>query len=279
MEMPAYIQLLRPSNALVAGIAAIVGYLMATGTVVPGTLLLLAIVFLVTGAGNAINDYYDAAIDRVNRPDRPIPSGRVRKGGAMTFSLVLFGAGILLSLATTILCTVIAVLNSALLIAYAASLKGRPGIGNLAISYLTASIFIFGGAYSGTPGVLQVLPIALVTFLAMLSRELWKDAEDVAGDIAGGAVTVPIRIGVRKTILLGFGFLAGAVLASFIPAFWWGPWYLGGIGLVDLFILATGVRALSCRDAACLRGSRVTTLVKYSMFASLAVFTLAAVLL
>jgi geranylgeranylglycerol-phosphate geranylgeranyltransferase len=113
----------------------------------------------------------------------------------------------------------------------------------------------------------------------MLSRELWKDAEDVAGDIAGGAVTVPIRIGVRKTILLGFGFLAGAVLASFIPAFWWGPWYLGGIGLVDLFILATGVRALSCRDAACLRGSRVTTLVKYSMFASLAVFTLAAVLL
>jgi geranylgeranylglycerol-phosphate geranylgeranyltransferase len=270
---------MRPANALVAGIAAIVGYLMATGTVVPGTLLLLAIVFLVTGAGNAINDYYDAEIDRVNRPERPIPSGSVTEPQALSLSAVLFIAGILLSLFTNPLCAEIAVANSILLVLYAAWLKRTPGLGNAAISYLTASIFLFGGAFSGMDGLVRVIPIALITFLAMLARELWKDAEDLEGDASGGADTVPIRIGVQKTVQIGFFFLMAAILASLVPGLWWGAWYLGGIGIVDLLILAAAGKAFPCRTAECLRRSGATTLVKYAMFASLVVFTLAAVFL
>lgn len=272
-------QVIRPLNALVAGCAGVIGYLMATGTVVPGLVTLFLVVFLVTGAGNAINDYFDVEIDRINRPDRPIPSGAISERAVFFYAATLFLSGVVLSFITNIYCVVIAVVNSLLLVFYAATLKKTPGAGNVAISYLTASIFLFGGAYSGVAGMTTVAPVALITFFAMLAREIWKDAEDIEGDLANHADTLPIRIGLYPTISLGFAFLVCAVIASFIPFLWWGPYYLAGITCVDILILAAGARVLPCRTAPCLKATRATTLVKYAMFASLAVFTVSAFLL
>ncbi|OPX66188.1 MAG: Digeranylgeranylglyceryl phosphate synthase [Methanoregulaceae archaeon PtaB.Bin056] len=271
--------MIRPLNATVAGCAAIIGYLMATGTLVTGAVILFLVVFLVTGAGNAINDYFDVEIDRINRPDRPIPSGAASAKGVFVYSSILFIAGITLSLLTNPFCIAIAVANSLLLIWYAASLKRTPGAGNAAISYLTASIFLFGGAYAGPEGLLVVTPLALITFFAMLAREIWKDAEDLEGDRAQGADTLPIRIGVPPAIRLGFVFLAGAIFASLVPVIWWGLYYLAGIATVDILIMWVGVKALGCKTASCLKKSQVTTFVKYAMFVSLAVFAVSAVLL
>ena len=278
LPYPPYLRVIRPLNALVAGCAAIIGYFLAAGTLVPGVAVLFLVVFLVTGAGNAINDYFDVEIDRINRPDRPIPSGAASAKGVFVFSILLFLAGIALSFLTNIFCIVIAVANSLLLAWYAAALKRTPGAGNAAISYLTASIFLFGGAYAGLDGLELVAPVALITFFAMFAREIWKDAEDVLGDVASGADTLPIRIGVYPAICLGFVFLVGALLASLVPVLWWGPYYLAGIACVDILILWVGIRALGCKTAACLKKSRVTTLVKYAMFASLAVFAVSAFL-
>ena len=273
-----YVRVIRPLNALVAGCAGIIGYLMVTGTVVPGLFPLFLVVFLVTGAGNAINDFFDVEIDRINRPDRPIPSGALRAKTVLIYSALLFLMGVVFSLFTNPYCIVIAVVNSLLLIWYAATLKRTPGAGNLAISYLTASIFLFGGAYAGHEGLLLVAPVALITFFAMLAREIWKDAEDIRGDLAHGADTVPIRIGVYPAICLGFMFLLCAIIVSLIPVLWWGPYYLAGIACVDLVILFVGGKALACRTDACLKESRVTALVKHAMFASLLVFFISAFL-
>lgn len=271
--------MIRPLNATVAGCAAIIGYLMATGTLVSGAVILFLVVFLVTGAGNAINDYFDVEIDRINRPERPIPSGAASAKGVFVYSSILFVAGITLSLLTNPFCVAIAVANSILLIWYAAILKRTPGAGNAAISYLTASIFLFGGAYAGPDGLLLLTPLALITFFAMLAREIWKDAEDLEGDLAQGADTLPIRIGVYPAIRLGFLFLAGAIFASLVPVIWWGLYYLAGITCVDILVMWVGVKALGCKTAACLKKSRVTALVKYAMFVSLVVFAVSAVLL
>ncbi|NYT06799.1 MAG: UbiA family prenyltransferase [Methanomicrobiales archaeon] len=143
---------MRPANAVIAGFAAILGYFIASGTLVPGVLLIWAAVVLVTAGGNTINDYFDAGIDRINRPDRPIPSGEVREREAWNLSFVLFAAGILMTAFTNILCVVIAIFNSLLLFLYAARLKRSCLFGNLAVSYLSASIFLFGGAYLGWEG-------------------------------------------------------------------------------------------------------------------------------
>ena len=117
------------------------------------------------------------------------------------------------------------------------------------------------------------------TFFAMVSRELLKDAEDVEGDRAGGADTVPIRIGIKKTSEFALITTVLAVAASFIPYFWWGVWYLGGIIAVDIIIIFAALRGLSCETPACVKASKASILLKAGMFASLVVFTVSAVFL
>lgn len=274
-----FLEIMRPGNCLMAAVAALIGLLVADNGTDPLTAFLVALaVFAVTGAGNAINDYFDREIDRVNRPDRPIPSGRVAPGEAAGFAVLLFAAGIILSVWTNGYCMVIAVANSCLLVLYAARIKRTPLLGNAAIAYLSASIFLFGGAFAGMDGIVQNLPLIGITFLAMLSRELLKDAEDVEGDTAGGARTLPMVIGVRWTTVVAAICAAGAVAASLAPVgSWWGPVYLAGIVVADLIILAAALRAIRCTSPACVRHSRATGILKGGMFVALLVFAVAAV--
>jgi len=279
MKISGFVRILRPVNSFVAGVAASIGYFMATGTLVFETLLLAAIVFSITSAGNVANDCYDIETDRINRPERPLPSGEIGLRTALALAIVLFALGIILAAFTNILCLAIAVFNSALLACYAAWLKRTPLLGNIAVSYLSGSIFLFGGAFVGMEGLIRVGPIAVITFLAMLSRELFKDAEDVEGDSATGAFTLPVRIGVEKTSYIGFACLVGAVAASLVPYLWWGPWYIAGILPIDLFLIVAGIRPIRCDTPGCIKSTKATSLLKYAMFASLVVFTAAAVLL
>ncbi len=279
MSLADLFRITRPLNSLAAGLAAIVAYLIATGTIVPAVLLLFAVVALVTGAGNVINDYFDVEIDRVNRPDRPIPAGQVSLPAARAFAATLFLGGILVCLFTSALCIAIAIINSLLLIGYAARLKRTPLFGNIAVSYLAASMFLFGGALDGLQGLSRVLPFAVMTFFAMLARELVKDAEDVDGDRASGAVTIPIRYGIPATMYLALSGAVLGVLASLVPYLWWGKWYLPGILLVDLIILAAAGKAAGCTTPAAVRDSGASMLLKAGMFASLVVFTVSALFL
>jgi geranylgeranylglycerol-phosphate geranylgeranyltransferase len=279
MSLAGFFTITRPLNSSVAGLAAIVAYLIDTGELIPETILLFIIVALITAAGNVINDFFDERIDAINRPDRPIPSGSVSRDSALGFAMILFLTGIFVSLFTNILCIGLAIINSLLLIVYAAKLKSTPLLGNVAVAYLSASIFLFGGALNGWAGFLHIIPIAVIAFFAILSRELLKDAEDTDGDMAEGADTVPIRIGIKKTAEIALIISLFAVAASFIPYFWWGIWYLGGIMVVDVIILFAAFRGLHCETSSCLMASGASGILKAGMFASLVVFTLSAVFL
>jgi geranylgeranylglycerol-phosphate geranylgeranyltransferase len=279
MRLAGFFTITRPVNSFAAGFAAIVAYFIDTGTVIPQTILLFFIVVFITAAGNVINDYFDAKIDAINRPDRPIPSGAVTLASARGFAMSLFLAGILVSFFTNSLCIVIAVINSLILLAYAGKLKRTPLLGNITVAYLSASIFLFGGALNGWDGLIHIIPIAAITFFAMLSRELVKDAEDVEGDRAGGADTLPIRIGIKKTLRLALICTMPAVAASFLPYFWWG-WgtgYLTGILIVDIIIIVAALRSQKCSTSLCVKASKSSSLLKAGMFASLIVFVLSAV--
>lgn len=276
MSLAGYFSITRPLNAFVSGLAAIIGYLVATGTITPASLVLVPVVFCITAAGNVINDYYDADIDAINRPERAIPSGALSRNAARSFALTLFLAGILIALYTGPICIAIVIINSLLLVAYAARLKSMPFIGNVAVSYLAGSIFLFGGAFAGFPSLVQNIPLAAITFLAMLARELLKDAEDVEGDAAGGARTLPLQIGIPETARLALDCSLFAVAASLFPVLRWGVWYLAGIAVVDGIILAASLRALPCTTPACVKATGSTTLLKAGFFLSLLVFSAAA---
>ncbi len=278
MSLPALFRITRPHNAVAAGFAAVLGYLIATGTLVPSVLLLVAVVALITAGGNVINDIYDLAIDRINRPSRPLPSGEISIAGARIYAVFLFFAGIAASVFTNVYCLAFAVANSLILIGYAALLKKTPFFGNVAVAYLAASIFLFGGAFAGIDGLVQNIPVAGITFLATVARELLKDAEDVDGDAAGGARTLPMIIGVRRTGIFAFACAVGAVVVSYLPVgTWWGPVYLVGIGVVDLIILVGAGKGLVCATPACVRDSKATSILRIGMFLALGVFTVAAV--
>jgi geranylgeranylglycerol-phosphate geranylgeranyltransferase len=280
MSWKGYIRATRPLNAIVAGIAVLLGYIIAAGTLAPCAFFLIPVVTFITAAGNVVNDYCDREIDRVNRPDRPIPSGDIVARSALIYSILLFAAGLCITiLLGKPLLLVIAAFNSALLVLYAARLKGIALLGNATVAYLASSIFLFGGAALGIPGLLKALPLACIVFLAMLSRELLKDAEDVLGDEAGGARTVPMIIGVKNTARLGFLCAFAAVLMTYLPIFtWWGIYYILAISIANSAILVGAFRALKCELPECIGASQATSLIKSGMFIAVAVFIIGAVI-
>jgi geranylgeranylglycerol-phosphate geranylgeranyltransferase len=276
--LPGYLSILRPANAVISGLVAILAFLIAGGAPGSAVAWLFLAATLITGAGNTVNDYYDAAIDAVNRPDRPIPSGRVSRSGAARYAAVLFVAGCVVAVPVGPAPALIATVNAALLWLYAARLKRVALVGHLAVGYLAASIFVFGGAAAGLGGLERVLPLALITFLGTVARELLKAAEDVEGDREGGARTLPVRFGVRPTARLALVFALVGVASSVLPYAVWGLPYLVLIAPADLLILGGAVRAVRCDTGDCVRGTRAASLLKAGMYLALAAFAVAALL-
>ncbi|MDD1674074.1 MAG: geranylgeranylglycerol-phosphate geranylgeranyltransferase [Methanomicrobiales archaeon] len=277
MQPMGYLRITRPVNAIVAGLATILGYLVAGHFPGPELLPLILTVILVTAAGNTINDYYDAVIDKVNRPDRPLPRGEVSMNGAYVIACVLFALGILATIAANRLCTAIALFNSLLLIGYAARLKRMPLAGNITVAYLSGSIFLFGGSLAGIPGLTANLPLAIITMLSMLAREILKAVEDLRGDTVGGAHTLPMVTGVRSSVYIAIAATVAACGLALSPLVQgWGVIYLALMVPTILFLLVAVLRARHCSSPECVRLSGATRLLKLGMFLALAVLIAAA---
>lgn len=232
-----FLEILRPLNCLMAGAAAIIGLLIAGEWILESAILILLIVFLITGAGNAINDYFDWHIDAVNRPGRPIPSGRVPAVAILVWSIVLFALGIILAGQVSQICLTIALLNSILLLFYARNLKVTPLIGNISVSYLTASTFLFGGAAYGLSGLLDNMVPFMLSCLVTMSREIVKDIEDIDGDRQGGAKTLPILAGVRFSAALASAFTLAGIGLSYMANL--GTLYVIIISIANFLFLAS----------------------------------------
>lgn len=275
MHLPGIVRIIRPANATISGATAILAYFIATGTLIPEVLLAAAAALLITGAGNTINDACDAAIDAINRPDRPIPSGEMSMNAAYAYAALLFIVGLSAAFFTNPLCLAIAIINSILLILYAKVLKGTILYGNIAVAYLSGSIFLFGGALAGIDGLIITLPLAGITLFGTLAREILKDAEDRDGDAAGGATTLPMAIGISRSGTIAFGSAVVAVIVSFIPVLWWGLPYLVGIAVVDIAILRSVFPTIRCATPACIRDLGITTQLKYMMYIALLIFLVA----
>jgi len=208
-------RLTRPANCLMSGFGIVLGIL-AT----PGEISSLAVCgaiacgMLITAGGNTLNDYYDADIDRVNHPRRPIPSGRIRRWTAKMLAVGELMAGLILGRLVNVACGWVALLAVVTLVAYERGGLKKSGLpGNVAISLLTALLFLAGGAAVGNPW--PSASLALLAFVASLGREIAKDIEDIAGDTTRR--TWPMRIGVRPARLAASLLFAAAALLSPVP--------------------------------------------------------------
>ncbi|MFH1450705.1 MAG: UbiA family prenyltransferase [archaeon] len=228
MALKDFIELTRPSNVLLAVLAVILTFFVSKGIFFSFFVTLPAIICVgcITAAGNVANDYYDIKIDKVNRPGRPLPSKRVSLKNAKAFAAFLFAIGVFSSLFLPLICVLIAVSNSLLLVVYAYLLKRSGFLGNILVSYMIASLFIFSAAI--TSSMLIGAFLAVSAFLVSTAREVLKDMEDVRGDKVGGARTLATERGRKKTEFIVISFLLLAILFSPVPflAGFFSVWYL-----------------------------------------------------
>lgn len=234
-----FFELMRPLNSFMAALAVFIGaYVLGGSSVINSSSLYLGIIatFLISGGGMAINDYFDRDIDTVNKPHRPIPSGRISVNAAMVFSFVLFAVGIYISLFINIYCAALALINSALLIVYSWHLKKVTLVGHIVVSYLVASTFFFGAlVVLGKGNLLVVLIMSSIAFFANLSRELVKTIEDIQGDRMAKIKTLPMVIGEKKTRELASLLLIVSIFLAPLP------FLLGFLNNYYLFIVSIGI--------------------------------------
>jgi len=242
----AYVELLRLNNGILAVLGIIIGAIVA-GAFLPSTTLqiVLAIIaaFLINGAGNVVNDYFDYRIDKVNRPNRPIPSGRIKRSSVAVYFAVLIAVSLMLAYFVSRDFLYLAVINSLVSFVYSWKLKGTPLVGNAAVSWLAGSTFAGGAlvlhSFAALPAA--VLLLASIGFLGTLSREIFKDIEDVKGDKEEKARTLPIVIGNKGAmivasivLMLGIASLLVPLYAGLFSAYY----YVGIVPAIIICLLA-----------------------------------------
>ncbi len=221
MSFRAGLDLIRPANCAMIGFAVIVGVFVskpADVKVIQGTLGFLTGFFL-CAYSMSTNDICDVEVDKVNRPERPIPSGRVSTQAAVRVSLLVLVAGVASCVLTLNPVAVgIALLYAILMWIYNSRAKQTGLPGNLLVASSLAVPFIYGGVVSG--GSLTrslLLMMALTSFFSGVGREVVKAMADVEGDAKRGVNSVARSRGLKAASSVGAAFFLLAVVASWVP--------------------------------------------------------------
>jgi len=260
-----YFKLIRPVNVLIAGFSVVVGTVVAGGSDCYWKIILAFVsAGLIAGGGNAINDYFDLEIDRINKPRRPLTKGEILPKNAMLVSFLLLTSGIILSVFVNAVALALCVLASLLLVIYSRFLKRTLLIGNLTVSLASSLAFVYGGIIT-KDFRLSLVP-AVLSFFFHLGREILKDLEDFRGDVAFGAKTLPVVKGERiSKIFISVVFILLVILIFL-------PYILHLFSIIYLIVAFLGVILILLyatyslwKDSSTRNLSRLSILLKVSM--------------
>ena len=184
----AYIRLTRPAN-IVTAIADILAGLAVSGmgitlfasetekvaAVSPGALFWLCLATIgLYGGGVAFNDVLDADLDRVERPERPIPSGEVSVTNAAIMASSLLLLGILASWQVSALSGMIALAVAILALLYDAWGKHQLIFGPINMGLCRSGNLLLGvsaiPAMVGEVWYLGFIPLIYIAAITMVSR-------------------------------------------------------------------------------------------------------------
>jgi geranylgeranylglycerol-phosphate geranylgeranyltransferase len=164
------------------------------------------------------NDVYDVEIDRVNSPQRPLPSGTVKTKDALVLAVALSAAAIGFSALLGLWTFLTALLALALMAYYNTRGKKTGLIGNAVVSFNVALPFFYGGLAVNSIRPL-LFTFSVVAFLANFAREVAKGIADVQGDSLRHVRTLAVVRGTKAAALASAGLFVTAVLLSFLPPF------------------------------------------------------------
>ena len=110
-KITGYLRLMRPANIVTAVADILAGIAIASSLQFSRLDISLVVLLALStaclyGGGVVMNDVFDAELDRLERPERPIPSGLIQKSHATSFGIFL----LLLGIAFAALCSNISAL-------------------------------------------------------------------------------------------------------------------------------------------------------------------------
>jgi geranylgeranylglycerol-phosphate geranylgeranyltransferase len=270
LDLFGLLEIPRPINCVISFLSVLLGGWLGTQTVSSALLLAAVSAALITGGGNVLNDLCGISEDRINKPQRPLPSGRVSTRSATILACLLLLCGLMVGFSLPAPAPIIVVFATICLILYNCWLKRVVLIGNLVVSGLGGLAFLYGGfvALSYPPSRWT----AVFATLFHLGREILKDLEDLGGDQILSGSTVPLLWGksaARTLITLVFSVL---ILLTPLPAIIdiYGSVYLAGVSILDLLLIYVILRLH--RGACPATLTRLNHLLKASMILGLCAF-------
>ncbi|MGB9591757.1 MAG: geranylgeranylglycerol-phosphate geranylgeranyltransferase [Candidatus Kryptoniota bacterium] len=230
-KIKTYVNLARMGNVFIAFLSVESAGILSGVNVFHSLKLFLAALSasLITSGGNAINDLFDIEIDKINRPGRPVPAGKVTKKEVKSFYLATTITGVFVGGLINLQTLIISATAAAIIFLYSYRLKGIILLGNISVAAMTGLAFIYGGA--AVQSFKNVYTASIFAFLSNLIREIIKDAEDASGDQAIGISTIATRYGRSVSSVLAT-ILSIVLLGSIFIA------YVAGLATIQFFLVS-----------------------------------------
>lgn len=225
----------RPVNIAIAVVTLAVGYFLLGEISFSASLISQSLSFaFAIGFANIQNDILDLESDKKNRPDRPLPSGRISVATAKRAWICMLILSIACGIADTVInasgpwiegagalvSPIFFLLLALLLIAYNKKLKHIPLLKNMTVAFLCATPLILDLFYPTVTRESDIEGLDIITkfgllypammfaFLLTTAREIYKDLEDESGDMMAGIMTFPIIAGAPTARRLALALIA-----------------------------------------------------------------------
>jgi geranylgeranylglycerol-phosphate geranylgeranyltransferase len=195
--------------AALAGCATI--YALNAATPLQQYLLTATILVCMTSAACAINDYWDLDKDRIDHPDRPLPSGLLSLQQAWWAAVILFGCALIAAALLGLYPFILVAISTVLLWNYSHLLTYSGIVGNVIVAAIVAALIFLGSLVAERP--LAMLYPTWFLFCYALAKEIIWDVHDAKGDRTQGIITVANEWGDRAAFSIAWGLL-GMLMGS-----------------------------------------------------------------
>jgi 4-hydroxybenzoate polyprenyltransferase len=202
---------------------------------VPVALAVLAAGVL-NAASNGLNQICDFKNDSINKPHRPLPSGRITRREAWIFVAITYAIALSLVWVVNRQTFVIYVIAALSTLAYSAPpirLKRHPIGSNLIIALIRGALLKVAGWAAVATVLASVEPwyIGSIYLVFLMGATSTKDFADIEGDRAAGCNTLPVKYGAQWS--------ARAISPAFIL-----PWLMMPLGVFLKILSGNGVAIL-----------------------------------